>query len=98
MFLQNAENLDFGDHYNGFEGFYPPKTRTFGTIVCLFIHVFSGLLLEQLVLEFMLTFNQKVRFWTSWAAQLGSKIDPWGDHFGPKGEKDEVPRMLLTHL
>ena len=29
MFLQNAENLDFGDPYAGFKGFYPPKASFF---------------------------------------------------------------------
>ena len=39
-------------------------------------------LLERLFCDFMLIFDQKVRFWSPPGHRQGSKFDPWGDHFG----------------
>ena len=39
-------------------------------------------LLERLFNDLMLTFFEKVRFGDPFATQLGSKMGPWGDHFG----------------
>ena len=84
MFLQNAENLDFGDSSTDFKVFTLPKHLLSASFFDHFGMLFLEPFLERLFLDFMPTFGQKVRFWTPWAAQLGSRIDPWGDHFGPK--------------
>ena len=74
MFLQNAENLDFGDPYNRFEGFYLPKTPTFGTIFSLFVHVFSGVPPGP-------TFS---RFDADFWPPTGAQYRPLGRPFPPK--------------
>ena len=96
-FLQNAENLDFGDPYGGFEGFYLPKTHNFGTIFSLFFHVFSGAPAGTTFSRFYVDlFTKKYDFGPpgrrSWnpKSTLGATISAQGV------EKDEVARMILT--
>ena len=55
-------------------------------------------LLERLFNDFMSIFCENIRFWDPFVAQLGSKMSPWGDHFGQKSENNEVPRTTGTLL
>ena len=62
----------------------PSKSLIFQRIFYQMFMFFLEPLLELLFLDFMLIFCEKVRFWEPFATQLGSKMDPWGDHFDPK--------------
>ena len=96
MFLQNAENLDFGDSSIDFKVFTFPKHL----LLASFFHHFSALfveaLLDQLFLDFLSIFNQKCQFLADLAIRLAPKIAPRATIFGPKGAPNHQPRMIRS--
>ena len=96
MFLQNDENLDFGDSSIDFKVFTFPKHLLLASFFHHFSELFVEALLDQLFVDFLSIFDQKWQFWTHLAAQLGPKIALWADIFGPKGAKRLRPRIAQS--
>ena len=84
MFLQNAENLDFGDSSIDFKVFSLPKHLLQASFFYHFSKLFLEPLLDRLFGEFWSILNQKWPFLTHLAAQLGPQMALWADMIAPK--------------
>ena len=62
MFLQNAENLDFGDSSIDFKVFTFPKHLLLASFFHHFSELFVEALLDQLFVDLFCNFNQNEQF------------------------------------